>query len=70
MTWRRFYLLLAGLMVVIAVLRLAMGNVIGALVPIILAVVFASTATDYPLAQRLRQAWWLLVGRRSDRSDD
>ena len=67
MTWRRFHLLLCLVMVVVTLLRLASGNLIGAAVSALLAVVFGSIGLDYPLLAKLRglirivrggKRWW------------
>ncbi len=57
MTWRRFHLVLCLIMVVVGVLRLASGNLIGAALALLLAAVFGSIATDYPLLTKSREAW-------------
>jgi hypothetical protein len=44
-------------MAVVFVLRLLSGNVIGAIIPLVLAAVFASIAFDFPLISRVRRAW-------------
>lgn len=64
MNWRRFNLLIATLMLVIALVRLATGNLIGAIIPLVLAALSYTSATNYPLLERLRQIWRLLGGRR------
>jgi uncharacterized membrane protein YdjX (TVP38/TMEM64 family) len=69
MTWRRFYLGLALLMAVIAIARVVTGNLIGAVIPLLLAAVLFSSATDYPLLQRARQLWRIIQrtkGRKGD----
>jgi hypothetical protein len=60
MTWRRLHWLLCLIAVVVAILRLASGNILGALLPIIMAVIFGSIAADYPLISRLQQIWRFL----------
>jgi hypothetical protein len=57
MTWRRFQWLLCAAMAVIALLRLLTGNLLGALIPAILAVIFAALAADVPILQRAKQLW-------------
>lgn len=42
-------------MVAVAVVRIATGNLIGALFALVLAVVFGSIGSDYPLLSRLAQ---------------
>jgi len=59
-TWRRFHLLLCLVMVAIVVLRIVSGNLLGALLPLVLAAVFASVAFDFPLMSRARRVWRLL----------
>jgi hypothetical protein len=56
-TWRRFHLLLCLIMVAITVLRLLTGNLIGAIIPAILAVAFGSVAANYPITSILRRIW-------------
>lgn len=68
MSWRRFHLVLCLLMAFIAVMRAMTGNIIGAVVPAVLAVVFGSVAFDYPLIKRVRQLW-ALFRRRRDKPD-
>lgn len=53
--WRKLHLVLCVVVVAIALIRLVTGNVLGAIIPIALALVFASIAFDYPLWQRLRR---------------
>ncbi len=60
MTWRRFHMGLCIFMAVIALLRIVTGNLIGALIPGAMAVVFGSIAWDYPIFSRLRQIWRLV----------
>jgi uncharacterized protein (DUF58 family) len=60
MTWRRFHLVLCLIMVVVGVLRLASGNLIGAALALLLAAVFGSIATNYPLFTKSREAWRFL----------
>ena len=60
MSWRRLHLVLCLIVIVVALLRLATGNLIGAIVPIILAVIFGSIAADYPLWPRLKKIWKLI----------
>jgi hypothetical protein len=47
-------------MVVIFVLRLLTGNIIGAILPLVLAAIFASVAFDFPLWSRLRKVFRLV----------
>ena len=70
MTWRRFHLILFAVMVAIFLLRLATGNLIGAIIPLILAGFFGSVAFDYPVLSKLRRLWWVArrVLRRGSRS--
>jgi len=63
MSWRKLHLILFALMAVVAFLRLMSGNILGALVPLVLAAVFGSIAFDYPLLARVRQLWKLLRWR-------
>jgi len=63
MSWRQLITLLALIVAVVAVLRLATGNIIGGLVSAAIAVVLWSWAADYPLLKRLRQVW-RFIGRR------
>jgi hypothetical protein len=63
MTWKRFHLVLCIICAAVAVLRIVTGNYIGAIIPIVLAVVFGSIAMDYPIIKRIRQIWSL--GRRT-----
>jgi hypothetical protein len=56
-TWRRFQLLLCLVMVAIAILRVITGNLIGAIIPALLAVVFGSIAADYPILSTVRRIW-------------
>jgi len=58
--WRRLHLVLCLLMVLVAVVRLATGHLVGAVVPFVLAAVFGSIAFDFPLLSRLRGLWRLL----------
>ena len=60
MTWRRFHLLLCLIMVVVAVLRLATGNLIGAAIALVLAAVFGAIAAEYPLLSKARDIWRLV----------
>ena len=53
--WRKLHLVLCVVVAAIALIRLVTGNVLGAIIPIALALVFASIAFDYPLWQRLRR---------------
>jgi hypothetical protein len=46
--------------VAIFVLRLVTGNIIGAILPLILAAVFASVAFDFPLLSRVRRVFRLI----------
>jgi hypothetical protein len=55
MSWRRLNLILFILMVVVGVLRVFTGNIIGALIPLAIAVYCGSTAFDYPIWKRLKQ---------------
>lgn len=55
MSWRRLNLILFVLMVVVGVLRLFTGNIIGALIPLAVAVYCGSVAFDYPIFTRLKQ---------------
>ncbi len=57
LTWRRFHLLLCLIMVAITILRLLTGNLIGAIIPAILAVAFGSVAANYPITTVLRRIW-------------
>jgi hypothetical protein len=57
MSWRRLHLVLFLIVVVVAVIRIATGNLLGAIVPLIMAVIFGSIAMDYPLVTRLRKIW-------------
>lgn len=63
MTWRRFQWLLCALMAVIALLRLLTGNLLGALIPAALAVIFGALAADVPIWQRAKQLWGLVKRR-------
>ena len=63
MTWRRFHLVLCVICAVIAVLRIATGNYIGAIIPLVLAAIFGSIAADFPLLDRIRRIWRL--GRKT-----
>ncbi|MFZ5786034.1 MAG: hypothetical protein ACOY3Y_06295 [Acidobacteriota bacterium] len=56
-TWRRFHLLLCLIMVAITLLRLITGNLIGAIIPALLAVAFGSVAANYPLTSVLKKIW-------------
>ena len=56
-TWRRFHLLLCLIMVAITILRLITGNLIGAIIPALLAVAFGSVAANYPITSVLRRIW-------------
>ncbi len=60
MTWRRFQWLLCAAMAAIALLRVLTGNIVGALIPAALAVIFGALAADVPLWQRVRQLWGLV----------
>lgn len=60
MTWKRFHLLLCVLVAAIAVIRIVTGNYLGAIIPIILAVIFGSIAADFPILSRLRRIWRLI----------
>lgn len=60
MSWRRLHLMLCLIVVVVAILRLATGNIIGAIIPIILALIFGSIAANYPIVSRIRRIWRLL----------
>jgi len=55
LTLRRLQIALCLVMVVVGVIRLLTGNLLGAVVPFVLAAVFASIALDYPVVSRLRQ---------------
>ena len=57
MTWRKFHWLLFLVVVVVAIIRIMTGNLLGALVPIVMAIIFASIAADYPLVSRVKQTW-------------
>jgi hypothetical protein len=50
-------------MAVIALLRLLTGNILGALIPAALAVVFGALAADVPIGQRAKQLWGLVKRR-------
>ena len=63
MTWRRFHLVLCIVCAAVAVLRIATGNYIGAIIPIVLAAIFGSIAADYPLLDRVKRSWRL--GRKT-----
>jgi len=60
MTWRRFQWLLCVAMAVIALLRLLTGNIVGALIPAALAVIFGAVAAEVPIWQRAKQLWGLV----------
>ena len=64
MTWKRFHMILCVFMAVVAILRVVTGNIIGAIIPAFLALVFGSIAFDYPIFSRLRRVWKLLSWRR------
>ncbi|MCK5800773.1 MAG: hypothetical protein KAI47_26480 [Deltaproteobacteria bacterium] len=57
-------LILFILTLVVGVLRLFSGNLIGALIPLAIAVYCGSIAFDYPTARRLKQLGGLLFRRR------
>lgn len=64
MTWRQLIFLLSIIVAVVAVLRLATGNIIGGVVSAGFALLLWSWAADYPLVKRLRQIWRLFNRRR------
>ena len=59
MTWRRLHFVLFLITVVVALIRISTGNIVGAVFTILLALVFASVAFDFPLIDRLRTIWQL-----------
>ena len=64
MSWRRLNLILFVLMVVVGVLRLFTGNLLGALIPLAVAVYCGSVAFDYPVVTRARQIGRFLFRRK------
>lgn len=64
MSWRRLNLILFVLMVVVGVLRLFTGNLLGALIPLAVAVYCGSVAFDYPVVTRARQIARFLFRRK------
>ena len=55
MSLKRLQIALCLVMVLVGVIRLVTGNLIGAILPFVLAAIFASIALDYPLISRVRQ---------------
>lgn len=60
MFYRKLHWVLAAVVLAVAVIQVVTGNLPGAILPLILAAIFASIAADYPIIRGARRAWkWL-----------
>jgi phosphatidate phosphatase APP1 len=60
MFYRKLHWVLAAVVLAVAVIQIFTGNLLGAILPLVLAAIFASIAADYPIIRGARRAWkWL-----------
>ena len=66
MSYRKLHWVLAAVVAAVALVRFFSGDLLGAIFPLVLALIFASIAADYPIIRGARRAWralrrWIFV---------